>query len=642
MGKGDKKTKKGKRFQHSFGNCRHKNIRAISVKPNSKDDYKTESQIKINNQTSVTMGILIEKVRIKNFRSLKEVEVSLKPLTLLVGSNNAGKTSFLRALNLALGVEKRHVNLDDLYRDSNGNRLNDEQGREIKTIIIDVNIIPVNDLFEKVNEFDEYWRPEFTGDSIQTIGNQEVLMFRTQYTFSGNGSDVKTEKFVIRGNWEAPNINPERDVLTAFFDKLPLYFIDAQRDIIDDLRNRTSYFGRLADQIKYEPDILADIEARLEILNKDAVTNSLVMAHLKTKLTELNTTLQTNNENVEITPLPKKVRDLHKTMKVHFQDEGSDTFELDYHGMGTRSWASLLAFKAFVSWENSNENPEPKQPYFPLLALEEPEAHLHPNAQRQLYKQLKDIQGQKIISTHSPYIAGLADLEEIRYFYKIGGEAKVSSIDLSGFQKSDILSVKHEILKSKGEILFSKIVVLAEGPTEERVLPILAQKYFGFDPFEFGVNIIGCGGNTYHLLLKIFQALNIEWFIFSDYDNDRVKKGVNNALRGIGINDALICPNAILLKQNLENYLVTEGYQNEIKQGILKSKEPFPSPQFEENQKTTVTAWTNDDLREEMKANKTFYATYYAEAISNIADETRRFPPKIKQLFDAIATKLNQ
>ncbi len=58
-----------------------------------------------------SMGILIEKVRIKNFRSLKEVEVSLTPLTLLVGSNNSGKTSFLKVLNLALGIERKNVTL---------------------------------------------------------------------------------------------------------------------------------------------------------------------------------------------------------------------------------------------------------------------------------------------------------------------------------------------------------------------------------------------------------------------------------------------------------------------------------------------------------------------------------------------------
>jgi hypothetical protein len=45
-------------------------------------------------------------------------------------------------------------------------------------------------------------------------------------------------------------------------------------------------------------------------------------------------------------------------------------------------------------------------------------AHLHPNAQKQLYSQINSIAGQKIISTHSPYIAAVAELGQIRNFYK--------------------------------------------------------------------------------------------------------------------------------------------------------------------------------------------------------------------------------
>ena len=61
------------------------------------------------------MNILIDKVRVKNFRSLKDVEVNLQPITLLVGANNSGKTTFLQALNIALGVNKRQLTKDDLF-----------------------------------------------------------------------------------------------------------------------------------------------------------------------------------------------------------------------------------------------------------------------------------------------------------------------------------------------------------------------------------------------------------------------------------------------------------------------------------------------------------------------------------------------
>jgi putative ATP-dependent endonuclease of the OLD family len=647
MGKGDRRTKKGKIARHSFGKPRAKKVNkqivslqiVLELEPLSTKQYKHN------------MGILIEKVRVKNFRSLKSVEVTLTPLTLLVGSNNSGKTSFLKALNLALGIEKRNVTLDDLFIDGNSNRI---QGNDSNKITIDVKIIPVNEKFEIVPEFNENWSSEFTESSTDLIGNQQVLMFRTQYTLSSNGSDVKAEKFVIRGNWDAPNINPQTDILTASFEKLPLYFIDAQRDIIDDLRNRTSYFGRLSTQIGYESEALKKIEEQLATLNEDAVTNSDVMTHLKDKLKELNTALQSNQENVEITPFPKKVRDLHKTMKIHFQDGDSDVFELDYHGMGTRSWASLLAFKAFVSWENSDKNPQPKEPYFPLLALEEPESHLHPNAQRQLYKQLKSIEGQKIISTHSPYIVGLADLEEIRYFCKPSDEVKVSYIETQSFTPDEKRKAKREILHSKGELLFSKLVVLCEGETEEQFLPELASLYFDKEPFELGVNFIGCGGSNYKMFINIFKTLNIKWIIFSDYDNDVVQGNVQSALskNDIDINTSIAKNDVILLNDALEKYLITVGYRTELISACtdfidsymtnettrnnflmqINSKDPNGIIDKEHDGLLKFMIW------DKMKAK---LALYYADKIINIEDETRRFPPKIKQLFEAIETKLN-
>ena len=579
------------------------------------------------------MPILIEKVRIKNFRSLKNIEVTLEPLTLLVGSNNAGKTSFLRALNLALGIERRNVTKEDLFIDKDGNRTTDP-------IIIDIKIVPTGEDGKRINEFDDTWLQELTGKSIGTEGDKNFMAFRTQYIFEGDSEDAKVEKLFIGDNWESPSPNPNNDALpSGILKNIPLYFIDAQRDIIDDLKNRTSYFGRLATQIEYNATDKANLETELEKINNDAVSKSKVMTHVKTNLENLNSTLRSGGSGVEITPFPKKLRDLHKSIKVHFQDTNSDTFELDYHGMGTRSWASLLAFKAYVSWENSTDNPKPRNPFFPILALEEPEAHLHPNAQRQLYKQLKDIKGQKIISTHSPYIVGLADLEEIRYFAKKEDTVEVRKIDLSGFQKDEILSVKNDIMNSKGEILFSNAIVFSEGNTEERFLPILASKYLGFEPFEYGINFIGCGGNNYKLFLKICNTLDINWFVFSDYDKPNIKTGVNNALRGIGITD-INNPKTICLGKGLEEYLVSEGYQDEFKKAILKSKEPFPSPQFEQAQKNRISLWNDTQILDELKSDKKFYASHYAETIANITDVTRRYPPKIKDLFEAIKTKL--
>ena len=54
---------------------------------------------------------MIERVQIRLFRALMDVEVRLKPLTVLVGPNDSGKTSFLEAIDS--GLSKRNLTRED-------------------------------------------------------------------------------------------------------------------------------------------------------------------------------------------------------------------------------------------------------------------------------------------------------------------------------------------------------------------------------------------------------------------------------------------------------------------------------------------------------------------------------------------------
>ncbi len=280
-----------------------------------------------------------------------------------------------------------------------------------------------------------------------------------------------------------------------------------------------------------------------------------------------------------------------------------------------------------------------------MLALEEPEAHLHPNAQRQLYKQLKEINGQKIISTHSPYVVGLAELDEIRYFYRENEETIVRSIDISTFTLEQIRKIKRHILHSKGELLFSKLVILVEGETEEQLLPILANSYFQKEPFEMGINFIGVGGTNYESFIRLFNILDIKWIVFSDYDTVETKKYVNNALtkNGLNLENTLNSSKIILLEKDIEQYLVDVAFVDELREGCYKFIDSYYSSEQMRAEKQAFiddNSNNNENLVKFLKSNKTKLAPYYAEEIANITDETRRIPPKIKALFEAIEAKL--
>ena len=57
------------------------------------------------------MNILIDTIRVAGFRGIKNLEVSLPRITVLIGTNNSGKTSLIKALQLATAatrVESQH------------------------------------------------------------------------------------------------------------------------------------------------------------------------------------------------------------------------------------------------------------------------------------------------------------------------------------------------------------------------------------------------------------------------------------------------------------------------------------------------------------------------------------------------------
>ncbi|GAA3927476.1 AAA family ATPase [Chitinophaga oryziterrae] len=599
------------------------------------------------------MSILIDIVRISNFRSLKNIEVHLTPLTLLVGANNAGKTTFLKAINLALGIEKRFVSKEDFHISK------EDVSNEAKKIRIDVRIIPVNENSERIKEFTDLWRDVEFGDLINIDRNDnQYVAFRTEVSYNIFKNDYEIKKYKI-GDWKENVENWEKeeylDPLKSSFQTLPLFFIDAQRDILGDLKDRSSYLGKLISKIEIDPKKIEELEKKIKSLNDDIVGNSEVLSHLRDRLKELSNTIPSGSTGIDITPLNKKIRDLNKGLNINFQDGENESFPLEYHGMGTRSWASLLAFKAYITWLADSFEKGKVSPYYPILALEEPEAHLHPNAQRHLYSQLIEIKGQKIITSHSPYIAGQCDLEEIRHFYKSNDLPQVSQFSIDGMFPEDLRKLRREVMHSRGELLFAKAVVLFEGETEEQSLPIFGKGYWAKHTFELGINFVGVGGaGNYLPFIRLCKTFNIPWYILSDGEPDPVKK-VKSALSKIKISlddspsNLFVIPNS----NDFEKYLIELGYQNEIKNGIIEienaiyknlvfnsEQEKTARAELLEKRKVEISAFSDLDILNYMSKNKTSISPIVTEIIVKLEDKNRRFPPILKSLFDKISADL--
>jgi len=474
----------------------------------------------------MSKSILVKTVRVKGFRGLKNIEVELQKTTVLTGMNNVGKTSFLKALQLSLG-NRQFLSQDDFY--INGNSVYNE-------IIIDILIVPIDEEGKQSKEFSEEWLELFTESKMRFYNNDFACVpLRTVVLSDSLANTIKTKQYILE-TWvdfmfgEEPKKNwyelDYKNNISFKFDEIPFFYMDAKRDILEDIKLKSSYIGKMLSNIEYSEDDIKDIEEKLEELNKTAVEKSDILTIVKESLLELNSAMDSQGGGVELTPFTKKIRDLNKGLNINYGDS-TDSFLMEYHGMGTRSWSSLLTLKAFIELfkRNSEKN---KTVFFPIVALEEPEAHLHPNAQKTLYSQIDTIVGQKIISTHSPYIASMAKLHEIINFYKKDNTVLAGRLNTELFKAEDIRKIERQVINTRGEIFFSKCIVLFEGETEEQALPIFFKKYFDKNHIELGVDFIGVGGyGNYLPFMRFAENLQIPWFIFSDNDkNGTVKSSV--------------------------------------------------------------------------------------------------------------------
>ncbi|WP_082713423.1 ATP-dependent nuclease [Sporosarcina koreensis] len=525
------------------------------------------------------MGVFIEELRIRNYKCYESADVKLQNSTLLLGANNVGKTSLLEALELCFTPYKK-ISEELIFLKK------DEVLSREKSILLDVLISPIGD------SFDDTWH-EFFGDFVVEGESKDFVALRTIIKYSAAKGEYELDR-------KALNAWPESDDVVSFTDfnshsvkrevieAIPVFYLDAKRDIVSEMNDRFSYWGKLVKDIKLSDDDLKDMEILLNDINDQIIGNSDVLKHLRDKLNDISKVVNSSNNRVEINPVSRKIKDLDKGMEVRFSDSHSESFAISNQGMGTRSWTAFLTLSAYIEWKIIDMEREGR-PYHPLLLLEEPEAHLHPQAQRKIYRQMQELTGQKVISTHSPIIAAQVNLDEIVHIYKKGESSSINYINLEGLGDTDVRKIKEEVIKTRGDILFADTLILCEGETEDQVLPEFFKEYYGLEPFELGTNILGVGGaGKYKPFMRVAKALDIELFIFSDGES-RIVSDVKKHYKQVygDVSDAKIADYITFLPDHgdFEKYLVQSGYKNELLKVIdeVKGKESFIEDYIERN-----------------------------------------------------------
>ncbi|NOU65776.1 AAA family ATPase [Paenibacillus sp. LMG 31461] len=596
------------------------------------------------------MGILVKDVYIKNFRSLKEVSIELDDYTVIVGKNNSGKSNIIQAVNLAFDFSS--VFREDIYISK------DEPYDESKKIHIDVRILPIDANRTVQDAFDEKWSRAF-GDSValDNTTDKEYFAFRTEISYDPDKEIYTNIKYKI-DNWlDVGTSKIGNSIRRETLESIENILVNAQRDISLDIRDKKSIWGKLTSKIKVSDTVRGSIETQLQRLNKKIVHESEI---LKSISHELKVTTAEKESKVDISPITRDIESLYKGMNIYYTNKNSLPTSVENLGLGVRSWAVFSTIKAEIN-SKIKKRISDELAYLPLILVEEPEVHVHPQAQRQLFSDINAMMGQKIITTHSPYILSQIQLDKIRYVRKVDACSVALPLLVDDLSDDDIRKIRRTVMNTRGEILYANAVVLAEGETEEQALTVFLREFFNKEPFELGINIIGVGGNNYTPFMRVLNRLSIKWYVFSDGETEALRdlKSCLKKLIGEQVQLNLTDFDNVFVIENgecFETYCLSQGYIKEITQAICQVES---DPNYLEyyinhyndqkgkggivrNYKADEDGGYYRATKDCIMSDKTKYPTAIAEEICKTRKKIRRIPQKLKDLFVKIENDLKE
>ena len=141
-----------------------------------------------------------------------------------------------------------------------------------------------------------------------------------------------------------------------------------------------------------------------------------------------------------------------------------------------------------------------------FLLIEEPEAHLHAQRQLRLIQSLQEEASigscQIIITTHSPLLASVVDLNHVILMYKATPFSL--SKEYTMLDENDYYYLNRYLDATKANLFFARGVLIVEGPSEELLLPTIA-KIIKREFTSYGVSIVNVRGIGLRRFARIFQ-----------------------------------------------------------------------------------------------------------------------------------------
>jgi putative ATP-dependent endonuclease of OLD family len=505
----------------------------------------------------------ISSLSIENYRNFDQFTIKLKPLTLIIGENNVGKSNLLDSIGLLFSQDvsffkKRTLELADF---------NYGTIRKFKKAVLDNNI-PAEKIdypVIKVEATLSDWNPEQESVIGEWFSNRECTEARLCYVFAPFSKFNKIEEIEHQRKFIA---DYEKKIGKAEFDQLPE---NAKLDLLNfpiAKYHYTIYGGRNADtqansyhlaQLRFELlDALRDAcselvashnnkllfrilnsrdeneyqELKTELLGlQDKIDRNTTLKNIKdsisTQLDKISLVTDTQSNLVELIFSIPDVADILKKISLIY---GDNPVKIERNGTGRNNLLFISLVLSFIE-----DTKKAQSAYFRVVGIEEPEAHLHPNLQDHLAHNIeklikgndgkfrKDIQ--LLITSHSTHVTTKIDFENTVVLYKLNGKI-TSHYILDGFDekakaKKQIQYLNKYLDAVNTNIFYSPKIILVEGISEKLLIPAFFEKITKHSTERSGCCVVNVNGLAFSNFLEIIKNGYFQkCLVLTDKDSD--------------------------------------------------------------------------------------------------------------------------